>query len=1380
MKKYKFVRKIVLGIMVLSLISGLLPASGFAEEELCGTVDGVYIGSWNGSDFVWKIDDKGGYSNTKGLWVSNRNLETTDENGVEKYGVFTITVNVESGKTYAYGFKAKADRASGVKVRVDWGASTSVLPLGNSFDWKNFEYRYTHTSAAASAKLRFTFSGSTKNMWFDDFYCYEVADGEFIGTNLVPNPDFDKSVSLATEKLKDEFSYEEYQNLSSVLPVYPVFRTDGKNIDGDMSDWENEKKMSFPVSDSQRTVKLTSKVPDNTADAYYAFDDEYLYILAAVEDDIHIPILDAATYWQGDSLQVALAKKEDTYGAEMGFALDEKTGDMLVTYRNGAPSEKLLAKGKREGTKTVYEIKIPWDIYFEKCPGEYKFSIAINDNDGSGRANMLEIAPGICTGKKSAEFPTFKNIEDENSFIAFADANSKAKGKEDNIINICVLNFGNDADFNISGEWFDEYSVKLKKNSGFKKSVVYNTAETGEKTIYANVLSNGKKVEIPVSLEVFPTDEMISEKLSEFKSRLSDIQKTKEELIKNGISTDYLDVDIFTAERFIEYIREDSENKYYDEMNYTIGCIDEILSGMETLCGDYLSGKKVSPYVPRLANTKTKVQGKNLIGTKNYNGEEKEEPAFLVGYGTFQDATGDWGNFESMGANLGDLAEISPATIISKPGYPSCWKFILSDKSNLSVSKESENPINGGNSLNITAEAGGSTFEQFVMLEPNTEYEYGMTVDTDKANSVRFVLAERDGSFAAAKYANAVGKRSYSNTFKTGAGYKRHAFIVMLDLKTDKTVIDNIYVKKKGDDKNLIKNGGFEYYTEPCAENSSLAVDYVYLEYVQDSLDRARRLNVPTVLGMTIHDFPTFVKVEYPEISAKYSPYAPVNFHHPKVREVLDIYYKNVLPVVNSYSDVITTVCYLNEPEFDTLVNREYFTPLYRDYIKEKYSGDIAYVNKIYSADYEDFDKLEMPKEYSPTAYYYDFKQFNDSIMIDFQKFITQNAKRYAPDLKIHYKTMVSNGYSEMKSFMGMGDVILEETSELSDIFGCDAYACYTRANQPVQGKMMAYRYMMSVADKPIINSEDHIMPDNFKNFDRKIAQFNAADIWNGAVYGRSQSILWLYARTYNTASYRYCALLQRPDCISKIGKASLDLQRLSNEVSALLNKKSDAAILFSETSRMYNLASMNTAYNIFTSLLNDGKKAEFISEKQIEKADDYKILFIPGSTHITDKTLEKIYSYSQNGGKVVIFNDESLKYNEQNILHDKNYVDEIYKNASVYKTETADTGIVLLSPSYEDFADIIRKSCNDAGLSEVKIINSGNGEIVKSAGIEMCEYDGGYIVNLTDYDWTDKNVSLFMDGKKIEKGYDLIACEEIKDGFTLKGYTPRLIKIEK
>ena len=511
MKKYKFVRKIVLGIMVLSLISGLLPASGFAEEELCGAVDGVYIGSWNGSDFVWKIDDKGGYSNTKGLWVSNRNLETTDENGVEKYGVFTITVNVESGKTYAYGFKAKADRASGVKVRVDWGASTSVLSLGNSFDWKNFEYRYTHTSAAASAKLRFTFSGSTKNMWFDDFYCYEVADGEFIGTNLVPNPDFDKSVSLATEKLKDEFSYEEYQNLSSVLPVYPVFKTDGKNIDGDMSDWAGEKKMSFPVSDSQRTVKLTSKVPDNTADAYYAFDDEYLYILAAVEDDIHIPILDAATYWQGDSLQVALAKKEDTYGAEMGFALDEKTGDMLVTYRNGVPSEKLLAKGKREGTKTVYEIKIPWDIYFEKCPGEYKFSIAINDNDGFGRANMLEIAPGICTGKKSAEFPTFKNIADENSFIAFADANSKAKGKEDNIINICVLNFGNDADFNVSGEWFGAYSVKLKKNSGFKKSVVYNTAETGEKTIYANVLSNGKKIEIPVLLEVLPTDEMIGE-----------------------------------------------------------------------------------------------------------------------------------------------------------------------------------------------------------------------------------------------------------------------------------------------------------------------------------------------------------------------------------------------------------------------------------------------------------------------------------------------------------------------------------------------------------------------------------------------------------------------------------------------------------------------------------------------------------------------------------------------------------------------------------------------------------------------------------------------------------------------------------------------------
>lgn len=1380
MKKLNFISKILLGIIVLSLAFGSFPSAVFADDELNGAVDGVYLGSWNGSDFVWKTDEKGGYNNSKGLWVSNRNLETADANGVDKYGVFTITVKVETGKTYAYGFKAKADKASGVKVRVDWGAATSLLSLGNSFDWKNFEYKYTHISAAASVKLRFTFSGRTQNMWFDDFYCYELSDGEFIGTNLVPNPDFDNSVSLATDNLKDEFSYEEYQNLSSVMPMYPVFKTEGKTIDGDMSDWENEKKMSFPVSDSQRTVWLTSKVPDNTADAYYAFDGEYLYVLAAVEDDVHYSVLDAATYWKGDSLQIALAKKEDTYGAEFGFALDENTGDMLVTYRSGAPSDKLSAKGKREGTKTIYEIKIPWDIYFEKCPDEYKFSIAINDNDGSGRANALEIAPGICTGKKSEKFPTFKNTEDENAFIAFADGNTSAKGKEDNIYNICILNFGSDAKFNITGDWFGSYSVDLAKNSGSRKSVVYNTAETGDKTIYAVVESDGRKFEIPISLEVLPTEEMVNEKLAEFKTRLSNVQKTKEELVKKGISTDYLDVDIFTVERFSEYIKEDAENNYYDEMNYTIDCIDELLSGLETLSVDYLSGAKVSPYVPRLANTETKVSGRNLIGTKNYNGEKKEEPVFLTGYGVFQDATGDWENFESMGANLGNLAEISPAMIISKPGYPSCWKFILSDKSNVTVGKETDKPINGKSSLNITAEAGGSTFEQFVMLEPNTEYEYGMTVDTDKANSVRFVLAERDGSFADAKYVNAVGKKTYSNTFKTGAGYKRHAFIVMLDLKTDKTVIDNIYVKRKGDGENLIKNGGFEYYTEPCAENSELAVDSVYLEYVQDSLDRARRLNVPAVLDMTLHDFPSFVKVAYPEISAKYSPYAPVNFHHPKVREVLDIYYKNVLPVVNSYSDVITTVCYLNEPEFDTLVNREYFTPLYRDYIKEKYNGDIAYVNKIYSSEYADFDALEMPKEYSSTAYYYDFKQFNDSIMIDFQKFITQNAKRYAPNLKIHYKTMVSNGYSEMKSFMGMGDVILEETSELSDIFGCDAYACYTRANQPVQGKMMAYRYMMSVADKPIVNSEDHIMPDNFKNFDRKIAQFNAADIWNGAVYGRSQSVLWLYARTYNTASYRYCALLQRPDCISKIGKASLDLQRLSNEVSALLNKKSDVGILFSEPSRMYNLASMNTAYNIFTSLLNNGKKAEFISEKQIEKINDYKILFVPGSTHVTKETLKAIYDYSENGGKVVIFNDESLKYSEQNVLHGEEYVNGIYKNASVYKTETADTGIVLLSPSYEDFADIIRQSLADAGLSDVKIVNTADGETVKSAGIEMCEYDGGYIVNLTDYDWTDKNVSLVIDGKKVENGYDLIACEEIKDGFELKGYTPRLIKIAK
>lgn len=284
----------------------------------------------------------------------------------------------------------------------------------------------------------------------------------------------------------------------------------------------------------------------------------------------------------------------------------------------------------------------------------------------------------------------------------------------------------------------------------------------------------------------------------------------------------------------------------------------------------------------------------------------------------------------------------------------------------------------------------------------------------------------------------------------------------------------------------------------------------------------------------------------------------------------------------------------------------------------------------------------------------------------------------------------------------------------------------------------------------------------------------------NNRIYSDIIEKIWLYARTYNTASYRYCALLQRPDCISKIGKASLDLQRLSNEVSALLNAKSDAGILFSQTSRMYNLSSINTAYNIFTSLLNIGKKAEFIPESQIKKINDYKILFIPGSTHITKETLNEIYNYSKNGGKVVIFNDNSFKYSEQNILHDENTVSEIYKNASVYKTSVADSGIVLLSPSYEEFSDAVRENCINAGLSDLKIVNKDTGEIVKSAAAEMCQYEGSYIVNLTDYDWDDKNITLVIDGKNVEQSYDLIAMEELKDGFVLKGYTPRLIKIAK
>jgi len=112
----------------------------------------------------------------------------------------------------------------------------------------------------------------------------------------------------------------------------------------------------------------------------------------------------APTLWRGDSLQFAISDGlpgENATSTEIGAAL-LPTGPAVYTFAptTGA-TPGAAADITRAGSVTSYRIEVPWTaLGFTAQPtGPIAISLALNENDGAGRAGAMQWASGIVTGK---------------------------------------------------------------------------------------------------------------------------------------------------------------------------------------------------------------------------------------------------------------------------------------------------------------------------------------------------------------------------------------------------------------------------------------------------------------------------------------------------------------------------------------------------------------------------------------------------------------------------------------------------------------------------------------------------------------------------------------------------------------------------------------------------------------------------------------------------------------------------------------------------------------------------------------------------------------------------------------------------------------------
>ncbi len=154
------------------------------------------------------------------------------------------------------------------------------------------------------------------------------------------------------------------------------------------------------------------------------YDDKNLYLGLNVKDNAFVQEQTGENIWNGDCIQIGIedfspVEKEANSSkfTEIGIALT-KEGPTVWRYNscydlpNGEVKNAEVAI-KRNGTSTVYEIKLPFAEIFREAYNVVKdktmgFSIIVNDADDKERKSAIEYNSGIGTGKDSKLFGSLK------------------------------------------------------------------------------------------------------------------------------------------------------------------------------------------------------------------------------------------------------------------------------------------------------------------------------------------------------------------------------------------------------------------------------------------------------------------------------------------------------------------------------------------------------------------------------------------------------------------------------------------------------------------------------------------------------------------------------------------------------------------------------------------------------------------------------------------------------------------------------------------------------------------------------------------------------------------------------------------------------------
>ncbi|NOZ72683.1 MAG: hypothetical protein GXP38_12365, partial [Chloroflexi bacterium] len=204
---------------------------------------------------------------------------------------------------------------------------------------------------------------------------------------------------------------------------YIALPAHGISIDGNLDDWQGYPSFTLPVV--QAGVTNYTGVDDLAVEAWLAWDQQYLYLAVAVNDDQHVQELRSYDLFNGDEIELWLDTDlagdfdDDRINSDdfqIGFSpgnFNTIQPEAVIWYPTRRPdwNSQIRIAAQPAGQGYRLEAAIPWSIFgIQARAGQvFGYAVTASDNDTPGSAaqeTILMQTPGMTWGRPT----TFSNL----------------------------------------------------------------------------------------------------------------------------------------------------------------------------------------------------------------------------------------------------------------------------------------------------------------------------------------------------------------------------------------------------------------------------------------------------------------------------------------------------------------------------------------------------------------------------------------------------------------------------------------------------------------------------------------------------------------------------------------------------------------------------------------------------------------------------------------------------------------------------------------------------------------------------------------------------------------------------------------------------------